>query len=603
MTPAAWKALGLLGAVIALMFWGKVRLDVLGLSIPIALVLLGLAAPQTVFAGFSNPAVLTLIFIFMITRGLERTGAGDALARRMMRWIQGEAGRPRPSERRVLAVVVGVTALLSLTMNTVAAAAVALSPTLTLSRRLKLPASRLLLPVAYAALLGGMATLLTTANLVADAALRHAGYPGFRLYSFLPVGLPATFVGLTFLVWAAPRLLPDRPAQAPAAPTGGLPLETYRLMHGLHALRIRPDSPLVGRSARRPHLARTLGLTPLGRLDDAGFTPSFLLEDERLRPGDVLIVAGEPKPDALARQGLEWLPHKDWLDQYMNKAPLMEVALHPHGQAAGKTPKDLRLRERYAALVLALWRAGRVYYQALYREPLQPGDALLVQGPPEGLQALSQDPDFLPLSPPPRKASPRAMRMALAWWGLVLALAAFTRLPLAWAALVGVVGMALSGLLPMEEAYRAVEWRAVFLIAGMLPLSQALLESGAVQALTARLLPQNGHLPAVVLLGLLVLLASLLAQVLSGQVSALVLVPWAIALARQVGFSPQIAGMAVAVGASLAFLLPTGHPANLLVLGPGGYTPKDYLRLGLPLTLVVFPVIVAALWLLAVLTG
>lgn len=590
MTLAAWKALGLLVAVVLVILWGRVRLDVLGLSVPLALVILGLMPAREVFQGFANPAVLTLIFIFMITRGLERTGATDALTRWLIRWARG-------SERRILAVVTVVTALLSLTMNTVAAAAVALSPTLTLSRRLRISPSRLLLPVAYAALLGGMATLLTTANLVVDAALRQAGYPGFRISSFLPVGAPAALVGLAFLALTAPRLLPDRLTQGPSEEGDTFrPLETYHLTQGLHALRLRADSPLVGRSARRPHLARTLGLTPLGRLEPHGFTPSFLLEEATLQPGDVLIVAGEPQPDVLAGWGLEPVPRTDWVEQYLQRAPLLEVTLHPYGQAAGKTPRELALRERYGALVLAIWRQGKVLYHALYQEPLRPGDALLLQGPIEGLAELARDPDFLPLSRPPRRAPRGQMFLALGWWAVVLALAVWTRFPLAWAALLGVVGMAVTGILPLEEGYRAVEWRAVFLIAGMLPLSQALLESGAVHALTHVLLPADRDVPLPVLLGLLVLTASLLAQVLSGQVSALVLVPWAIALAERHGLSPQLAGMAVAVGASLAFLLPTGHPANLLVLGPGGYTPRDYLRLGLPLTLVVFPVLVLGLW-------
>ena len=589
MTFQAWLTSLLLLLVVGLMLWGRVRLDVLGLSVPVALVLLGLAAPGEVFRGFANPAVLALVFIFMVTRGLERTGATDALARRLTRWARG-------SERRTLAVVTGVTALLSLTMNTVAAAAVVVSPALALARRLRMAPSRLLLPVAYAALLGGMATLLTTANLIADAALRQAGYPGFTLFSFLPVGIPAALVGLAFLWWAAPHLLPAHPQQARDARDPHRPLETYRLVHGLHALRVLPGSPLVGRSARRPHLARTLGLTPLGRLRDGQFQPIFLLEGERIQAGDVLIVAGEPETPVLRDLGMEWLPQQTWLEGYLQEVPWMEIAVHPHGHAAGCTPQQLRLRERYGALVVALWRGGRAYHHALYNFPLEHGDALLVQGPPEGLEALSQDPDFLPLTPPPRRRHRRRMLLALGWWALVLVLAGAFHLPLAWAALFGVVGMAWTGLLPMEEAYRAVEWRSIFLIAGFLPLGEALLKTGVAHALIQVLLPEGTLWPLPALLALLVALASLLAQVLSGQVSALLLVPLALALAEQQGYPPRLLAMAVAVGASLAFLLPTGHPANLLVLGPGGYTPRDYLRLGIPLTVVVFPVLVLALW-------
>ena len=589
MTPEAWTTLAVLGAVVLAMLWVRVRLDVLGITVPIVLVLLGLLPASRALAGFGNPAVLALMFIFIITRGLERSGATAILGRLLVRQAQN-------SPRRGLLVMLVTTALLSLVMNTVAAAAVALAPARNLARRLGVSPSQLLLPVAYAALLGGMATLLTTANLVADAALRQAGLPGFHLLSFLPVGLPVAAVGLAFLFWAAPRLLPQKPQQAQEARDLSFPLESYDLVHGLHALQVVPGSPLVGRSARRPYLARTLGLTPLARMQGRRFEPVFRLEGEALEAGDVLIVAGNPQPERLRALGLRLLPQKGWLEDYLQQVPWMEVAVHPHGHAVGRTPQELRLRERYAALVVALWRTGKALYHALYREPLQQGDALLVQGPPEGLESLSQDPDFLPLTPPRRPVSRRRAALALAWWGLVLLLAAAVRVPLAWAILLGIAGMAWTGLLSMDEGYRSVDWRSVFLIAGFLPLGEALLRTGVADALTRWLLPQDGTWPLPALLALLVGLASLLAQVLGGQVSALLLAPWALALAQRQGVSPQIAVMAVALGSSMAFLLPTGHPANLLMMGPGGYTPRDYLRLGLPLTLVVYPALVLTLW-------
>lgn len=591
MSPQGWLVLALLVVAMALMLTDRVPLDLLGLTMPVALVVLGVASPLQVLRGFANPAVLALLFIFLITRGLESTGATDVLADRLARW----AGA---SSHRALQVTTLATALLSLTMNTVAAAAMALAPAQAVAQRMGISPRRLLLPIAYAALLGGMATLLTTANLIADAALRQAGLPGFTLFSFLPVGVPATLVGLLFLWWAAPRLLPGQ-ANPARGRWGVHPQEVYQLHHGLHALRVLPDSPLVGRSAQRPRLARELGLTPLGLLRAGQFVPVSALQGWKLQPNDILVVAGEVLEPALRGYGLEWVPRQEWVAHYLEQVSWMEATLHPYGQAAGKTPQQLRLRERYGVLVVALWRGGRAYHHALYRMPLQQGDSLLLQGPVEGLEALSQDPDFLPLSPLRRRRRLRNILLALGWWALVLVLASFGQLPLAWAALVGVVGMAWSGLLSLQQAYRHVEWRSIFLIAGFLPLGQALLDTGAVETLLAWTLPDRA-LPLPLVLALLIALASLLAQVLSGQVSALILVPLALALARQQGYPPRPLAMAVALGASMAFLLPTGHPANLLVFGPGGYHARDYLRLGLPLTLVVYPVLVLSLWVLAV---
>ncbi len=588
----AWIALGLTGLLVALLLFGSAPAEAVALLMLVATVVLGLLPPRDALAGFANPSVVALIFIFLVAQGIEASG----LARRIATWLRRHAGG---SERRLLAVVMATTAFLSLFMNTVAAAAVLLSPTLDLARRQRISPARLLLPMGYGALLGGMATLLTTANLVVSAALEAHGYEPFGVFDFLPVGLPATLVGIAFMVLVGRRLLPNTSPMDESGPRRALAdaLRQYGLARGVHAYRLRPDSRLIGRPARRPHTARELGLTPVGLIQGDRFAPVHALAaDVRLQAGDIILLAGQPSPSVLRDYGLEPWDRVAVEALLRRGGTFAEVILNPRGQAAGQTPQSLRLRERYGALVVALWRHGRAHYHDLHRQVLHEGDALLLLIPPENVALLAQDPDFLLLArSEPRPVRPWAPWVAGGLLALMLALTAFRVLPLALAAILSASGVVALGLVRPQEAYRAIPWRAIFLIAGVFPLSTALVRTGAARMVMDVLLRPLGHAPAWVLAWGMLWLSAALAQVMSGQVAALVLAPLALTVAESHGVSAHAMAMAVALGASMAFLLPTGHPVNLLVMGPGGYRPRDYVRVGLPLALVVTPVVVALL--------
>lgn len=591
METAIGQTLLIAGLATLLLLSGRVRPDVVGLLVALGLALLGLVPPEGVLRGLGAPVVVVLLAVFLLTRSLEYTGVTSALGRHL---AQRAAGSPR----RLLALVVVLAAGLSLFMNTVAAAAVLLPVAVGAARQRGWSARPLLLPLAYATLLGGAATLLTTANLVAGAALAAGGYAPYGLLDFVPVGAPVALVGVAFLLWSAPRWLLDAAEVDAPSPLAELD-QAYHLRLGLHQVRVRPDSPLVGRPARRPHLARDLGLTPIGLVLEQGVLFVTRIPPERcIIPGDVWLVSGRVDEALLARYGLEPLRDADPYPLFREQAALAEVTLNPRGQAVGQTPQSLRLRERYGVLVLMIWRAGRVITTRVHAEPLQPGDALLVQGPPEGLRRLALDEDFVMLEQvlPPTVRRPRQALAAVLGLLLMLLPAALGWLPLPLSALLGVVWVFLSGALPPEQGYQAVPWRVLLLIAGMIPLAEVMQRTGAAAWLSARLLAPLGPHPApLALAAVFGLLSTLLAQVMSGQAAALVLAPLAIAAAQRHGLDPRALVMAVAVPASFAFLLPTGHPVNLLVMGPGNYRPRDYLRLGLPLTLVVFPVMLLAL--------
>ncbi len=575
---------------------GRLRADLVGLATGVALALLGVIPPTQALAGLSNPAVVVLVAVFVLTKGLEVTGLTDRLGARLARL----AGR---SEARFLAVVMLAAAFLSLFMNTMAAAAVLIPPVVALARRERaFSLRRALMPLAFGTLLGGTATLLTTANLVTSATLEAHGYAPYGLLDFLPVGLPVTLAGLGFMLLAGRRLLPAAEPVSDAPTPADVLRELKRVYHlssGLHEVQVQADSPLVGRPARRPRMARDVGLTPLGIVDEGDIVLMDRLPVERrVQAGDVWLAVGEVTAETLARFGLTALRTTEVEPLLQEEAMLAEISPNPRGAAVGRTPQHLSLRSEYGVRVLMIWRNGHVVARHVHAEPLAPGDALLVYGPQEGIRRLTAGEEFVLLTQVALRRASRPGKAVLAGLALAVMLlpAALGWLPLALSALLGMLVVLMGGVLTPERAYQAVSWRVIFLIAGMIPLAQAMQQTGAAAYLSGRLLAWLGPgAPAWAVAAVFLLITVALAQVVSGQAAALILAPLAIAAAERYHLDPRGLAMAVAVPASLGFLLPTAHPVNLLVMGPAAYRPRDYLRVGLPLTLLLIPVILGTL--------
>ncbi len=590
LTPL-WLTLIITALTTLLLISGKVRADIVGLLVVVALAISGVVPLQTALSGFSSNVVFVLIAIFILTKGLETTGVTAILGERLARLGNG-------GEWRLVIVTMLAAAVLSLFMNTVAAAAVLLPPVLAITRQRAIAPSRVLIPLAYGTLLGGTATLLTTANLVTSASLAAHGLQPYGLFDFLPVGLPVTIAGLLYMGLFGRHLLPRRGLPRPQ-PTFSDLTATYHLDEGLHPLEVLPGSRLVGRPARKPGLAKETGLTLVGIFTPRGLRFAHQIVPERkLLPGDVILVSGDVTRANLEAWRLKVLETPDVCEAFRAQATLAELALNPRGEAPGHTIGELRMYVHYGLRVLAIWRQGNVLDSHLQAIPLQAGDTLLVQIPPQGLRDLRADPNFVVLQTIGEQRGHQApWRQALAVGLLLLALvpAALGWAPLALSTLGSATLMMLFGIVPPDQAYQAISWRAIFLIAGMIPLGVAMRDTGAAAFLSAHMLKPLEHAPAWVIATAFLLLTTLLAQVTSGQVAALILAPLAIAAAGHYGINPRGLGMAVAVGASFAFLLPTGHPVNLLVMGPGEYQPKDYFKVGLPLLLVVVPIAVVML--------
>jgi di/tricarboxylate transporter len=373
----------------------------------------------------------------------------------------------------------------------------------------------------------------------------------------------------------------------------------YYLEERLVTMRVPEDSVLVNKTLVESRLGDAFGLGVMGIVRE-GATHLMPDPDERLAAGDLLLVKGRPQ-DLLTLEGLQSLEIDHQAPPALSELEsehvgLVEVVLSPRTTLAGKTLRQIHFRDKYGLSVLAIWRQGRAYRSNLRDMALRFGDALLLYGPRERLRMLGEEPDFLVLTEAAQEA-PRLNKapLALLIMAAVLTPVILDWLPIAIAALTGVVLMVLTRCLTMEEAYRAIEWKAVFLIAGMLPLGIAMEQTGAAHFLAEGMVGLVGGLGPLAVMAGLFLLSALASQVMPNPAVAVLLAPIALSTATDLGISPYPLMMAVAISASAAFLSPVGHSANVLVMGPGGYRFADYTKVGIPLTLVVLAVVLLVL--------
>ncbi|BCX05434.1 MAG: SLC13 family permease [Candidatus Roseilinea sp.] len=590
-SPAATLAI-VLAIAFALMLTDRLRPDLVAVGVALSLGLTGVIQPGEAFAGFSSSAVITIIGIFILAQGLQRTGVTRTFGRFL-------AQANRGGERGMIALVMGSGAFLSLFMNNIAAAAVLLPGAVDAVMRRRLMPSKIMMPMAFATALGGMATLLTTANIVVSEALTVSGQRGYGLLDFAPVGAPVTLAGILFMLTLGRRLLPARDPAAlyPGRANGHALTESYELFQRLNRVRIPPTSSLVNQRISESGIGKEYGMSVMAVLRN-GQTLLAPSPDEIIRAHDTLLVIGRrERAEQLRQHGAIVEPDGRFEGEITSDdVSLVEVMLAPRSRAVGQTLRQLRFREKFGANVLALWHGGRSVRTDLATIPLEFGDAMLVHGSREAIALLQSDSDFLVLRPPASEEAPvRADRATAAIVILVIALlaAALDIVPIALATMLGALAMVLAGCLSMDEAYRAIEWRAVFLIAGMLPVSIAMERTGAADALGRGIVALlSGLGPVAVGAGLLVLTMAL-TQVMSGQVTAVVLAPIAISTAQSIGSDPRAMAMFVALGCSLTFITPSAHPVNTFVMGAGGYTASDYPRTGVPLTLICIVLIVA----------
>lgn len=584
---------------IALLLSERLRADLVALLVVVALGVAGILTPREAFSGFASSAVVTIVSIFVLTEALRLTGvterAGELLAH-----IGGGY------EVRLVVVIMLAGAVLSLLMNNIAAAAILMPAVSGLAHKNRISPSRLLMPLAFATILGGMATLFTTTNIVVSGILRGQDLPGFGVLDFLPVGIPIVVVGIAYMaVWGRRLLSTQSAMQAPLAPPAEAPrldlLDVYRLDERLFRARVPLGSSLHGCTLEQSRLREAYGvnLVAVERGGELNTAPSATTV---LAVGDVLYLEGKLEEFQVRdiEPRLVILPALRWQTNHLEseEVAVAEVVLAPRSALLGQTLRTARFREKYGMAVLGIWRAGRPIRTNLGDLRLAFGDALLLQGPRERLPLLRTEPDLILLHGGEAERSTVTPRKRWLAPGIMLAaliLAAFNT-PLIGEIMLGAaLLMVLVGIFTMDQAYGAIEWRSVFLVAGMLPLGLAMTKSGAAGMLADKLVAVLGPAGPLALLAGLFLLTVALTQAMNGAAVATVVAPIAIRTAQQAGLDPRAFALGVALASSLAFLTPLGHPVNVLVMGPGGYRFRDYLKVGWPLTLLIFGLVMLLL--------
>lgn len=587
MTHDQWILVGVCVATVGLMFGSRLRSDLIAILAALTLDLLGVIPDGGVFEGLGSTVVLTLIGLFILAEGLEETGVVRWAASRLS--ALGGGG-----ETRLLAALMVPAAGLSLAMNNVAVAALLLPASMRVARSARVPVSDLLLPVSYATLLGGMATIFTTGNIImSDLLVEHGAQP-LEMLDFAGTGGLIAVLGIAYLLLVGRRFLPDRVVTADDL--GGDFFGLYELGERFWELHVQPGSSLVGRTIEEVGFRNRLGLSVLAILRRHR---NFLVPGPGIvvAAGDrVLVLGREERVEQLADQGVELRTSRSPADLH-EELELTEIVVPPRSRAAGRTLTELELRTRYGLTVLALWRAGKVIRTDVGKIPLEVGDGLLVVNVPRRIEALTRGGDFLHirtgLAAPGR---PERAPVALAILSTVLLVTFSGALPVGETVLAGAMAMVLTGCVTMEQAYKAVEWHVIFLVAGLLPLGFAMIDTGLAEraaSLLTGLVGNGGWMQAVLMM---FLVTATTTQVIGAQVSALLVGPIALAVAEAVGVEPRAMAVAVAIGASAAFLTPMAHPVNAMMMGPGGYRPVHYARVGTGLILVTLVGLALGMW-------
>ena len=578
MTIEIALVLALLGVAVVLFATEVVTVDVTGLTLLLGLYFIGALSSEEIFQGFGNEVIVFLGSLFVVTEGLVRTGALDEIERLLMGLAER---RPR---LLFLILVVGIGAVSAFLSNTATMAAF-LPLALALTRRLKQPPSKLLMPLAFASILGGTCTLIgTSTNIVVSGSLPRYELEPMSLFELTPVGLPILAAGLLYLFTIGRRLVPDR--------GGETALDTYGVRSFLTEAIVPAGSAWAGKTLRETQAGRDLGVTVLGRLNlerGAGRKVRPLAPDDPVAAGDVLVI--EASPESLLklkeRPELQLAADARWSEPGGQAIPVHELLLAPHSRLGGKSLREHRFRNRFRATALALHRRGRTLRSRFADSPLRDGDVLLVQGDLVLFEGLLRSGDVILLER--LEFLPRRSRVWLAGglFAAMIVAGGFGWMPFAVAGLTAAGLLLLTRCVSPAEAYNAIDWRILVMVGSLLGFGTAMETTGTAEYLAGTVAEIAGASGPVALLAGFYVLTLLLTQPMSNQASALVVLPLAIRTAQELGLNPRAFAVTVAVAASCSFLTPL-EPASLLVYGPGRYRFRDFFRLGLPLTAIAF---------------
>jgi di/tricarboxylate transporter len=545
-----------------------------------------LLTPDVLFSGFSSNAVVSIIAVMILGGGLDKTGVMERVAWSILHY----GGK---TEKQVVSLISGSVAVVSSFMQNVGAAALFLPVVSRISSRTRIPMPRLVMPMGFCAILGGTMTMVASSPLImlndlidnsnrgldADQAMQP-----FSLFSVTPVGVALVVSGMLFFLLFGKFVLPKGKTNSLARGTG-----TARFMRRLHGVdaavrevEVPTDSVLVGMSiveAQHNYDVRIVASRYAGKV-----LVSPPVEAPIVAPATLAIIAQSDKLKAfVADTGLKLRPKLIEFRHLLARsiAGIAEVLVPPDSHLVGHTAKDLHFRMTYGLSLISIYRSGKAITNKIAIVPIEAGDMLICHTRWEYLTRLEKDRNFVIVTTdyPREHREPYKLALALGFFGLAIGMIIFTNVILPVALMTGAVGMISFGVLTMDEAYKAISWKTVFLLAGLLPLGMAVESSGTADYVVRHLLARIGEVPAWILQALLALIASGFSLVISNVGATVLLVPFAINLALAIGADPAMFALTVAISTSNSFLIPT-HQVNALIMAPGDYHVSDFLRVG-----------------------
>jgi di/tricarboxylate transporter len=569
-----------LGVALVLFIWGKPRYDIVALMVLIFLTAWGIIPTEDAFLGFGHAAVITVAAVLVVSKALENSGLVNIIVR-----IMDKFGKNTTLQVGALCTIV---ALASGFMNNIGALAIMMPVAIQLARKNNYSPSYILMPIAFASLLGGMNTLIgTPPNIIISAFRKEVIGSPFSMFDFGLVGFCITLVGVGFISFVGWRLLPKR--QAANSNDNFFSIDNY-----ITEINIPEGSKLIDLKvndihSNKDHDIKVLGLVRFKQRIHAP-RPSLLL-----RQDDILILEGDTDDLAkfLEESGAELVGdealYKD--AEGTKDIELMEGIIQEYSPLIGETAVSLNMRSRFSVNLLALSRSGKTFRQRIDHVRFQAGDVLLLQGMATDMPDIFQTLGCFPLAKRSLTiGKPRRTIIALSIFILSIFLVVFEVLPVAIAFTLAAILMVTSRILPIKSVYQNIDWPVIVLLAAMIPVGLAFETSGAAETITVQILKLGSGYPISVLIGTLLLVTMLLSAVINNAATVVLMAPIAISIANSMDASADPFLMAVAIGASAAFLTPIGHQSNTLVMSPGGYRFGDYWKLGLPLTIIIMAV-------------
>jgi di/tricarboxylate transporter len=569
--------LALLVAAVVLFITEKLRVDLVALIVMAALLVSGIITPEEGIAGFSNPATVTVAAMFVLSHGLFKTGAinlignGLTMIGRRSYWVAVLA---------MMLLIGGISAFI----NNTAAVALFLPIVIGLARDLRVSPSKLLMPLSFASMFGGVCTLIGTSTniLVNSIGIAHR-QPPFEMFEFAPLGLIMFAAGTLYMLAIGTRLIPNRRTSKDLT-------ETFGMGDYLTEIILLPEAKSVGKSIKDSPLIEEMDVDIIEIYRDQELlsppSPETVLQANdllRVRCNVEMIRKLEDRVGVVLKSGLKWRDE----DLQSAEAILVEAVIAPGSPLEGRSLKEADFRNSYGATALAIRHRGTVMRENLGNIPLKAGDVLLIEVRRDRLSQLKRNQAFVVVSELPvqdfRKGKIVPALVIIA--GVVIA-ATLNILPIVAGAIIGSVLFVATGVIDLEEAYEAIDWQVIFLLAGILTLGTALETTGAARLISSAILKTFGVWGPVAMIAAFYLLTSLLTEAMSNNASAAMIAPIAITTAETIGVSPRPFLVAVAFAASASFMTPVGYQTNTLIYGPGQYRFSDFLRVGTPLNLI-----------------